>query len=109
MVGQSRYIYNFIVDWNRPEWRSDARFYVNAVSRRITDVGTFGLPDIYQERNIFLDFAYQYAFGPSEVGCFDSRRKLGNTHYLWTQAGLPQRSYRTGAYFFAWSQLFAFF
>jgi outer membrane receptor protein involved in Fe transport len=100
MVGQSRYVYNVIVDWRKPEWRSTARFSVNTVSRRITDVGTFGLPDIYQERNTFLDFAYQYAFGAEEKWNLRvTGENLGNTHHLWTQAGLPQRSYRTGRTF----------
>lgn len=100
MVGQSRYVYNIIADWNKTQWRSDARFYVNTVSRRITDVGTFGLPDIYQERNTFLDAAYQFSFGPEQKwGLRITAENLGNTHYLWTQAGLPQRSYRAGRTF----------
>jgi hypothetical protein len=102
MVGQSRYIYNVIVDWNKPQWGSDARFYVNTVSRRITDVGTFGLPDIYQEGNTFLDFAYQYAFGPERRWSVRvTGENLGNTHHQWTQADLPQRSYRAGRTFSA--------
>ena len=44
LVGQSRYIFNVIAEWQRPSWRSNGRFYVNSVSRRITDVGTFQLP-----------------------------------------------------------------
>jgi TonB-dependent receptor len=102
MVGQSRYIYNIIVDWSKPEWNSDARFYVNTVSRRITDVGTFGLPDIYQESNTFLDFAYQRSFGAEERWSFRiTGENLGDTQYLWTQAGLPQRAYRSGRSFSA--------
>jgi TonB-dependent receptor len=102
MVGQSRYVYNVIVDWRKPEWRSDARFSVNTVSRRITDVGTFGLPDIYQEGNTFLDVAYQYSLGAErQWGLRFTGENLGNTHHLWTQAGLPHRSYRTGRTFSA--------
>jgi len=102
MVGQSRYVYNLMIDWSRPQWGSDARFYVNRVSRRITDVGTFGLPDIYQEGNTFLDFAYQYSFGPERRwGIRLTGENLGDTHHLWTQAGLPHRSYRAGRTFSA--------
>jgi outer membrane receptor protein involved in Fe transport len=61
LTGQSRYVFNAQAEWARPKWRSNARFYANSVSRRITEVGTFGLPDIYQERNTFLDFVYQYS------------------------------------------------
>jgi hypothetical protein len=60
MMGQSRVVYNVITEWLKPRWRSNARFYVNHVSRRITDVGAIGLPDVYQEGNTFLDFVYQY-------------------------------------------------
>lgn len=100
LVGQSRYVYNIIAEWAKPEWRSQARFFVNTVSRRITDVGTFGLPDIYQERQTFLDAAYQYQLAAD--GKWNLRftaENLGNNHYLWTQADITQRSYRLGRTF----------
>lgn len=97
MVGQSRYIYNLTFEWANPRLGSQARFYLNHVSRRITDVGTFGLPDIYQEGNTFLDFVYQYSFGAEQRwGLRFTGENLGNTHYLWTQQDLVQRSYRAG-------------
>lgn len=102
LVGQSRYIYNLIAEWAKPKWRSNARFYVNSVSRRITDVGTFGLPDIYQERNNFLDFVYQYDI--LEGGKFSLRfsaENLGDNHYHWTQGGFTHRSFRIGRTFTA--------
>jgi outer membrane receptor protein involved in Fe transport len=98
LVGQSRYIWNLIGEWNKPRWRSDARFYANWVSRRITDVGTFELPDIYQERNLFLDFVYQYTIGERWNIRF-SAENLGDNHYLWTQADITQRSFRPGRTF----------
>src|SRR5215468_7171399 len=55
LLGQSRYLANVVLQWARLKWRSDAKFYVNYVSRRIADAGTFRLPDIYQEANTFLD------------------------------------------------------
>ena len=102
MVGQSRYIYNLSLEWTKPEWGSQARFYLNRVSRRITDVGTFGLPDIYQEGNTFLDFVYQYSFGAEQRwGLRFTGENLGNTHSLWTQSNLVHRSYYTGRTFSA--------
>jgi outer membrane receptor protein involved in Fe transport len=100
LVGQSRYIYNVITEWVKPRWRSNARFYLNSVSRRISDVGSFGLPDIYQERNNFMDFVYQ--FDVLESGKMSIRfaaENLGDNHYRWTQAGILQRSFRTGRTF----------
>jgi TonB-dependent receptor len=100
LVGQSRYLVNVITEWTKPQWNSNARFYVNSVSRRITDVGTFGLDDIYQERNTFIDFVYQYEIG--EKGRWTLRfsaENLGDNHYQWTQADLSHRSFRIGRTF----------
>jgi outer membrane receptor protein involved in Fe transport len=97
MMGQSRLIYNVIAEWNKPRWRSNARFYTNYVSRRITDVGAIGLPDIYQESNLFLDFVYQYDF--REDGRWSIRfnaENLTDNHYEWTQADILTRSFRLG-------------
>jgi TonB-dependent receptor len=100
LLGQSRYIANAILEWRRPRWRSDASFFVNHVSRRIDSVGTFRLPDIYQEGNTTLDFSYQYSF--------DERRKwtlrfegenLTNNEYRWSQGDFLQRAYRMGRTF----------
>lgn len=100
LLGQSRYIYNVIADWKKPRWRSGARFDLNYVSRRISDVGTFGLPDIYQEGSIFMDFSYQYAL--TEDAKYVLRltgENLGDNHYHWTQGEFTQRSYRLGRTF----------
>lgn len=100
LLGQSRYIFNFISEWNKPRLHSAARFYVNYVSRRISDVGTFQLPDIYQEGNVFLDFNYQYTFSEkSKWGLKFNAENLGDNHYRWTQGDFLQRSYRLGRTF----------
>lgn len=100
LVGQSRYIANTILEWQKPRLRSIARFYVNYVSRRIADVGTFRLPDIYQEGNTSLDAVYDYTF--DERGQWRLRiegENLGNNEYRWTQGDFLQRSYRLGRTF----------
>ncbi|MBC7928795.1 MAG: TonB-dependent receptor, partial [Bryobacteraceae bacterium] len=82
LLGQSRYIFNVIAEFAKPKWRSDARFYTNYVSRRITDVGTFGVPDIYQEGNTILDFVYQYALSEKNkwVLRFEAENLTDNTY-----------------------------
>jgi outer membrane receptor protein involved in Fe transport len=97
LLGQSRFIFNALVDWSRPSWRSSSRFTVNTVSRRISDVGTFGLPDIYQERNVFLDFTYQYSLTESNKWSvrFNAENLLDNV-YRWTQGEYLQRAFRLG-------------
>jgi outer membrane receptor protein involved in Fe transport len=97
LVGESRYIYNLIAEWTKPKLRSQARFYINGVSRRISDVGSFGLPDIYQERNLFLDFVYQYSLTDSgKVNLKFNAENLADNQYHWTQGGLPFRQYHLG-------------
>jgi outer membrane receptor protein involved in Fe transport len=100
LVGQSPFIFNIIGEWVKPKWRSNARFYLNSVSRRITDVGTFNLPDIYQERNTLVDFVYQ--FDVTEDGRLALRfsgQNLTNNDYRWTQAGLLWRQFQIGRTF----------
>lgn len=100
LLGQSRYIFNLITDWAKPKWRSSARFYLNTVSSRITDVGSFGLPDVVQDSNIFLDFVYQ--FDISENGRWSIRfsaENLSDNLYRWTQGDFTQRQYRLGRTF----------
>jgi outer membrane receptor protein involved in Fe transport len=100
LTGQSRYIMNAQVEWARPQWRSSSRFYVNSVSRRITDVGSFGVPDIYQERNLFLDFVYQFNIREDgRWGIKFSAENLADNHYRYTQGDLPFRNYRLGRTF----------
>lgn len=100
LMGQSRYIFNVIGEWNEPRWRSNARLFVNSVSRRLTDVGTFRLPDIYQQRKTLVDFAYQYDL--KEGGKWSLRftaENLTNNEYRWTQADIVQRAFRIGRTF----------
>ena len=100
LLGQSRYIVNAQLNWQRPRWHSDAKFYANRVSRRISDVGTFGVPDIYQEGNVFLDAVYQYSFDEKKkwILRFEAEN-LANNDYRWTQGPFIQRDYRLGRTF----------
>lgn len=100
LLGQSRYIANCIVEWRRPKLRSDAQFTTNYVSRRISDVGTFKLPDIYEEGNTFLDFSYNYAL--DEKGKWNIRfdaENLSDNDYRWMQGNIVQRDYQLGRTF----------
>ena len=100
LLGQSRIVYNGAIQWNRPRWHSDARLFAGYVSRRITDVGTFDLPDIYQEATPNVDFVYQYTRG--ERGQWQYRfeaENLTNTDFRWTQGPFTQRQYVLGRTF----------
>ncbi|MEO5926701.1 MAG: TonB-dependent receptor [Bryobacteraceae bacterium] len=100
LLGQSKVVYNGAIQWNRPKWHSDARLFAGYVSRRITDVGTFDLPDIYQEATPNIDFVYQYTRG--ERGQWQYRiegENLTNTDFRWTQGPFTQRQYVLGRTF----------
>jgi outer membrane receptor protein involved in Fe transport len=100
LLGQSRYIFNAIFQWARPKWHSDAKFFTNYVSRRVSDVGTFQLPDIYQEANTILDFVYQYSVG--EKAKWNIRfeaENLTDNVYRWTQGPFDQRRFQLGRTF----------
>jgi len=100
LTGQSRFVYNVIAEWNQPKLRSNARFYVNSVSRRISEVGANQLPDIYQQRNTFIDFVYEFqlrADGKLKLR-FDAENLSDNT-FLWTQQDIIQRRYQLGRTF----------
>jgi outer membrane receptor protein involved in Fe transport len=100
LLGQSRYIGNGSLQWIKPTWHMDGKFSANYVARRLSDVGTFKVPDIYQEPNVFLDFVTQRTFG--EKGRFAIRfeaENLADNDYRWTQGPFTQREYRLGRNF----------
>ncbi len=100
LLGQSRYIYNGTLQWARPRWRSDARVMAGYVSRRITDVGTFRLPDIYQEATPNIDVVYQYTHGERNQWTYRVEgENLTNTDFRWTQGPFTQRQYVLGRTF----------
>lgn len=100
LLGQSRYIANAVLQWTRLKWRSDAKFYANYVSRRISDVGTFQVPDIYQEGNTFLDFVYHYSLGEKAKWSIRlEAENLGDNDYRWKQGDIVQRDYHLGRSF----------
>ncbi len=97
MLGQSRYIVNAILEWRRDKWRSDAKFFSNFVSRRISNVGQLQLADLYEEATTVLDFSYQYTIGEKRKWAIRfEAENLGDNDYRWTQGGQTQRDYRLG-------------
>ncbi|MCX7604730.1 MAG: TonB-dependent receptor [Bryobacteraceae bacterium] len=100
LIGTSRHIFNILSEWRKPRWRSEARFDYTFVGRRVTDVGTFGVPDIYQEPLTLVDFSYRFYL--DEQGKYTLRftgENLANNHYHWTQGEFTQRSFRLGRTF----------
>ncbi|MEI9811403.1 MAG: TonB-dependent receptor [Acidobacteriota bacterium] len=100
LLGQSRYVFNGSIQWSRPRWHSDARMFAGYVSRRISDVGTFGVPDIYQEGQVNLDVSYQYTMGERGKWAYKFEgENLTNNDFRWTQGVFTQRQYQLGRTF----------
>lgn len=100
LLGQSRYIANVITEWNKPRLRSTARFFVNYVSRRLSDVGAFRVPDVYQEGTTTLDFSYQVSLAESGKWTVKfEAENLSDSPHRWTQGDFIQREYRSGRNF----------
>ena len=100
LIGTSRHIFNVLTEWKKPRWRSESRLDFNYVGRRVTDVGTFGVPDIYQEPLTLVDFSYRFYL--VESGKYSVRftgENLADNHYHWTQGEFTQRSFRLGRTF----------
>ncbi len=56
MSHQAPFIVNVSLDFNREEWGTRARLLYNVSGRRLVQVGTQGLPDVYQQPRHQLDF-----------------------------------------------------
>ncbi len=100
LIGTSRHVFNVLAEWRKPKWRSESRLDFNYVGRRVSDVGTFGVPDIYQEPLTMLDFSYRFYL--DESGKYSLRftgENLADNHYHWTQGEFTQRSFRLGRTF----------
>lgn len=100
MQGQSRYVSNAIIEWARPELRSTVRFYANHFSSRITDVGSFGLPDVLQEPVTTLDLVHELSLsGDDKWKMRFSAENLTDAKRFWTQGGELFQGYRQGQSF----------
>ncbi len=49
LAGQSQYIVNASIGWDDPESRTSVTLLYNVSGERLVGVGTFGLPDIYEQ------------------------------------------------------------
>ena len=93
LSGQSSHVLNGLLEL-RPATDLSARVLVNWFDQRISDVGAYGIPDIYEEGRLVVDAVLSKRFGAYALRL--SGDNLTDSENLFTQGGLPQRSYRTG-------------
>ncbi|HQR39349.1 MAG TPA: TonB-dependent receptor [Blastocatellia bacterium] len=98
LVGQSQNVVNAILVYEIPKWLFDARAFFNYQGERITDVGSLGLPDIYEKGWPSFDMRFSKKLGgerkPWAID-FELQNILNRQHDQ-RQGGLPYRVYRSG-------------
>ena len=101
LEGQSDQVGNVALQFLQPRTGTMARILAGYTGKRVTDVGAYGLPDIYEDSYLSLDAAISQSLGRFVSGV---ELKLGATNLLdrsreFTQAGAVQRRYSPGRTF----------
>ena len=98
LEGQSDQVANLGLQFYHPQWGTMFRVLGSYNGARLTEVGAFGLPDIYESASTSLDVVVSQNLGAWARGL---ELKLAGSNLLdekreFTQAGLVQRSYAPG-------------
>lgn len=94
LAGQSAHVFNVSADFGLPEIDGSVRVLYNYFDDRIVDVGSLGMPDIYEEGRGALDAVFQKRFSRWSLrAAFDN---LLDSEYRFTQGGELQRVFSLG-------------
>jgi outer membrane receptor protein involved in Fe transport len=98
LEGQSDQVANLGLQFYQPQWGTMARFLGSYNGERLSEVGAFGLPDIYEAASTSFDVVVSQSLGTFAKGL---ELKLAGTNLLndtreFTQGGLVQRSFIPG-------------
>lgn len=98
LQGQARHVFNGVLEYYYPRWGSLARVLYNFTGRRISEVGAYGLPDIYEDGNgtfdLFLRQQLRFLVPGLEVNL--SALNLTDTHERYLQGPRLQRQSKIG-------------
>jgi TonB-dependent receptor len=100
LEGQAAHTGNAALQFHHPVWGTMVRALYNYSGERITDVGAYGLPDIYEQSFGSLDLmvSQQLRFLKGLEVKLGAGNLLDESR-LYTQAGLVQREYSPGRTF----------
>ena len=98
LQGQSPYVLNFQIGYDDLDRGINTALLFNVFGERIVDVGTNGVPDIYQQPREALDFVYSQKFGDHWKFKFRARNLLDAEVEL-TQGDETKRSFFVGREF----------
>jgi len=96
LAGTSQNIFNGSLEVDYPVF--SARFLMNYFDDRIADVGSLGLPDIYEDGRFTLDLVGTFRFA-RHVSLRVAGENLTNEQVRFSQGGLDQRLYTMGRVF----------
>lgn len=101
LQGQPLFVANGVLDYTNPDWFT-ARVLYSTADRVLTNAGSFGLPDIFEERRDTLDavllFPLKRYIGYPVTARMAAENVL-NAPYVSTQGSELQRLYTTGVKF----------
>lgn len=63
LAGQSPYVLNFALDWNHEKTKTRARVLYNVAGERIAQVGSNGIPDMYEQPRHLVDLSVAQSIG----------------------------------------------
>jgi len=100
LQGQAPFVINTTIQYSSDDW-GVFRVLYNTKGETLSSLGDTGLPDIFEARRDQLDFVWTH-----DVEILDwpislrfSVKNLLNDRYLWTQAGITQKRFKTGLTF----------
>ena len=97
LAGQSAQVFNLSADLDLPEIDGSLRILYNYFGDRIVDVGSLGMPDIYEEGRGVLDAVFSKSFASWSLrAAFDN---LLDSEHRFTQGGKVQRTFGLGRSF----------
>ncbi|MEZ6187572.1 MAG: TonB-dependent receptor [Planctomycetota bacterium] len=98
LEGQSEYVLNLSCGYDDPESQTSLALLYNVSGERIVGIGTFGLPDVYEQPFHQLDLVASKTFAERWSVTFKAQNLLGEEVRL-TQGGETVRSYEKGRTF----------
>lgn len=106
LQGQSPYIINWQISYENPNYNWTWNIVFNQIGRRITEVGTQGRPDIYEEPQPQVDLTSNYRISKNSLISFRGRNVL-NPEVNFSQGPEIVRQEKKGdAYAVNWSYNF---
>lgn len=95
LQGQSPYVVNVQLQYDRPVWGFSSTLLYNVVGKRITEVGTNGIPDTFEQPFGQLDFVATQRLAANWTVSLRARNLL-NPEVMSTQGEETVRSQRRG-------------